>query len=207
MHPLVEKFFERPSSHKIGFWLISLLLPIVIFWLYIFKDKLHQLDKLNQEYDQLTSQINHERRLAKNLDRVKEAVKELDIKLQMALKELPDSREISELLSSISNLARNAGLEVALFKPNPENLRDFYAEVPVSISVAGTYHQVATFFDEVAQLDRIVNINQIAMQSPHVGQDKVVIKTDCTATTFRYLEESERKQVEAQNKQRQRRRR
>lgn len=207
MHPLVEKFFERPPSHKIGFWLISLLLPIVIFWLYIFKDKLHQLDKLNQEYDQLTSQINHERRLAKNLDRVKEAVKELDIKLQMALKELPDSREISELLSSISNLARNAGLEVALFKPNPENLRDFYAEVPVSISVAGTYHQVATFFDEVAQLDRIVNINQISMQSPHVGQDKVVIKTDCTATTFRYLEESERKQVEAQNKQRQRRRR
>lgn len=207
MHPLIENFFERPTSHKIGFWIISLLFPVIIFWSYVFKDRLEQLDKLNQEYDQLTSQINHEQRLARNLDRVKVAVKDLEIKLQMALKELPDSREISELLSSVSNLARNAGLEVALFKPNPENLRDFYAEVPVSISVAGTYHQVATFFDEVAQLDRIVNINQIGMQSPHVAPEKVVIKTDCTATTFRYLEESERRQVEEQSKQRQRRRR
>lgn len=207
MHPIIENFMERPLSHKIVAWVVSLIVPVALFWLYVYKDKLAEARKLDQEYDRLTSQINHERRVARNLGRVKEAVKDLEVKLKVALKELPDSREIPELLSSISDLARRSGLEIALFKPNPENLRDFYAEVPVSMSVSGTYHQVATFFDEVGHLARIVNINRIRMQSPEITPERVSIQTECTATTFRYLEEYERIQVEEQKKQSQRRRR
>ena len=71
-------------------------------------------------------------------------------------------------------------------------MKDFYAEVPVSIAVDGTYHQVATFFDEVGHLSRIVNINQITMKEPVVGDAQVQVKVGCTATTFRYLDEAER---------------
>jgi len=112
--------------------------------------------------------------------------------LKSALQELPDNREIPDLLSSISSLARDAGLAVPLFKTEPESFREFYAEVPVSISVEGTYHQIATFFDEVGHLPRIVNINQIIIREPRVGDSQVSVKSECVATTFRYLEETER---------------
>ncbi|RMG44741.1 MAG: pilus assembly protein PilO [Candidatus Dadabacteria bacterium] len=205
MNPLVENFLERPRSHQIGFWVGSLLLASFIFWQYFYSSKLEEYRKLSDKIEELNNNIAHEKRLARSLPRVKEEVKELNLKLKMALAELPDKREIPDLLTSISNLARDAGLEIIYFKPKGENLKDFYAEVPVSMSVRGTYHQVATFFDEVGNLPRIVNIKLVEMKNPRKSDDRIRITTDCVATTFRYLDESER--VVKKKKGRRRRRR
>jgi len=198
MNPAIENFLARPKSHKIAFAVLSIAFFGYIFWQYSFKSVQEELTQVEDKITNLNTQLVTERRLAKNLTRYRTEVAELDAKLQVVLRELPDKREIPELLSTVSSLAREAGLEVSLFRPIPEQLRDFFAEVPVSIIVEGTYHQVASFFDEVARMARIVNIAGIAVNDPKANQDAVKVKTDCTVTTFRYLDDEERKMVEAE---------
>lgn len=192
MNQVIENFLERPLSHKIGFWVGSLGILTFLFWQYAYSGLSEEVGKLSDKVDTLNAQITHEQRLARNLGKFRKEVADLEVKLRFVLQELPDKREIPDLLASISNLARDAGLEVNLFRPNPENMKDFYAEVPVSISVEGSYHQIATFFDEVGKLSRIVNVNEIIVREPKVTDEKVLVKSDSLITTFRYLDESER---------------
>ncbi len=192
MHPFLERAMDRPMSHKVGFWIFSLVFISFIFWQYFYSEQLVKEEELQQKLDKLNTEVAHERRLARDLGKFREEVRQLDIKLKVVLRELPDKREIPDLLDSFSTLAKEAGLEVVAVKPLPEIIREFYAEVPVSVSVEGTFHQVATFFDEIGKLSRVVNINQITLKEPQVLEDRVVVKSDCMATTFRYLEESER---------------
>lgn len=205
MNEFIDKVMERPLSHRIGFWVLSLALLTFIFWQYFYSSKSEELGKLREKVDTLQTQISQEQRLARNLPKVREEVKELDVKLKFALQELPDAREIPDLLSSISDLAMDSGLEVSLFKPKSENFKDFYAEVPVSVSVEGTFHQVVTFFDEVGHLPRIVNINSITVRDPKVTESEVKVVVDCLATTFRYLEEEERVKRQQSDKKKRRR--
>ena len=191
-HVLVERYLELSKTKQIAIWLGSLLFVIFIFWQYFYSATLEEQTKLSEEKDSLETEITQEKRLAMNMPKIREEVKVLDVKLKFALQELPDRKEIPDLLSSISSLAKDAGLEVQLFRPKGEVTKDFYADVPVAVSVQGTYHQVATFFDEVGHLPRIVNIDQIVVKQPQVNSDAVDINTDCVATTFRYLDESER---------------
>jgi type IV pilus assembly protein PilO len=206
MHPAIEEFLQRPRSHLVGVWVGSLLGITLLYWQFSFRGQQKEYTGLEEKVEELTQKISDETRRARNLNKLKDKIKQLDINLKIALQELPDKREIPDLLSSISNLARDAGLEVILFRPSQEQAKDFYAEVPVSISVQGTFHQIATFFDDVAQLSRIVNINQINIRDPQVQTDSVQVKTDCVATTFRYLDESERIQKESQDDGKRRRR-
>ncbi|MCB0352083.1 MAG: type 4a pilus biogenesis protein PilO [Bdellovibrionales bacterium] len=192
MNDVIKGILERPTGQKVGIIVGVLVFSTYIFWQYFYKKPSEDLQSHREQIETLESKILTEKRLARNLDKVRQQVKELDEKLAFALQELPDKREIDDLLSSISDLASDAGLEVSLFKPLPENKRDFYAEVPVSITVAGTFHQIATFFDEVGQLPRIVNIDEITIREPDVKEAAVRVRADCTATTFRYLDESER---------------
>ena len=207
MHPLLENVLARPTSHKVFFWVFTIGFMIFVFWQYFYAEKVQEAEDLQAKIETLNADISHERRLARDLPKVREEVKQLDLKLKVVLRELPDKREIPDLLDSISNLARESGLEVHLFRPLPESFKEFYAEVPVSIIVEGTFHQIATFFDEVGRLSRIVNINQIGLRDPKVLEDRVLIKSDCLATTFRYLEESERIQASQENEGGKRRRR
>ena len=194
MHPVVENFVERPLSQQIMIWVGSIAVIGLLWWVYFYSPKLEEFTKLEEDRDRLETQVSHEQRLARNLPRFRKEVKELDIKLKGALKELPDKKEIPDLLTKVSRLARDAGLEVQLFKPKPVAIREFYEEVPVDIAVQGGFHQVATFFDEVGHLSRIVNIQKIAMDEPKVSDESVQVTVNCNATTFRYLQDHERVQ-------------
>jgi type IV pilus assembly protein PilO len=192
MNPVIERFLERPLWQKLAFWLGSLAFLSYLIWQFLIKDLNQEQVKLEDKISSLNSSIVQEQRIARELGRFKQEVKDLEVKLQQALSELPDAREIPGLLTSISNLARDSGLQVSLFKPMPENYKEFYAEVPVSISANGSFHQLTTFFDEVGHLSRIVNISQINLKEPKIAEEQITLKADCVATTFRYLDEEER---------------
>ena len=201
----IERFMERPASHKAMVWLFSLGFVGFIAWQYILGAVINERTKLSEKIENLETEEMSQRRLSRDLPKMREAVKALDIQLQAILQELPDKRAIPELLSAISDLAKDAGLDVKLFKPKPEILKEFYAEIPVQLIVEGNYHQVGSFFDEIGKLDRIVNVSEISMKEPKLqpGIQKVPVTTNCIATTFRYLEESERiKPAEQDSKQR-----
>jgi len=204
MHPTIENFLERPTSHKVGAWIGILLLIFGVFWQFYYSSALEELEGLQTKVETLQNKVAQETRIAKDLPRFRAEVKELEMKLEVALKELPNAREIPELLSSISGLARDSGLEVTLFQPKPEIPKDFYAEVPVVINAEGTYHQLVTFFDEVGHMTRVVNLSDIAAWQPFFKDTSTIkeladyltgampMRATAVATTFRYLDESER---------------
>jgi type IV pilus assembly protein PilO len=192
MNELIEKIQEMPKSQRLMIWGGTLVFFTFVFWQYFYSSALEEHEKLSTELSTLETKIDNEKRLARDIGKARERLKDLEVKLKMALAQLPEKKEIPDLLNNISNLARDAGLEVSLFKPREENMKEFYAEVPVQISVQGAYHQVASFFDEVGGLPRIVNISQIGFTEPTLKESGMLVRSDCVATTFRYLDDKER---------------
>ncbi len=111
--------------------------------------------------------------------------------LKKALRELPNDREIPELLKRISSVARKVGLEIKKFQPLPEVVREYYAEVPVALEVAGSYHEVAMFFDRLSKLGRIVYVKNVEIKNPEEQGGKVFLDVVGTSVTFRFLSEDE----------------
>jgi type IV pilus assembly protein PilO len=109
--------------------------------------------------------------------------------------QLPEQKEIPELLRQVSNLGRDSGLEVTLFRQKPEILHDLYAEVPVEMAVRGGYHQIALFFDKVRHLDRIVNVSDISVKNPQPVDGQMYVEASFFATTYRFLSEEERERI------------
>jgi type IV pilus assembly protein PilO len=122
-------------------------------------------------------------------------VEDLERQLQLAITRLPDEKEIPELLSSISTLGRDSGLDILVFRQKPEGYQEFYAQVPVEMQVRGTYHQVAKFFDRVRKLDRIVNVSNIVLRDPEILDDDLLLEATSQVTTFRFLSEPEREKL------------
>ena len=149
-----------------------------------------------KQRDELRDDRARKAAMVSNLERTRKEVAQLDGDLRKAVAQLPDTKEIPDLLSNISSLGRESGLEVIQFKQRPEQYQDFYAEVPVDILVRGSYHQVAAFFDKVSRMARIVNVTNVAIKSPPRAESETVqLDTACAAVTFRFLDEAERERV------------
>lgn len=128
-------------------------------------------------------------------EKVKEEIAEVEELFHQVKAQLPDQKEIPELLRQVSNLGRDSGLEVLFFRQKPEVLHDTYAEVPVEMGVRGGYHQIALFFDKVRQLDRIVNVADLNLKNPQMRNGQVHIDASFFATTYRFLSEEERERI------------
>ena len=96
-------------------------------------------------------------------------------------------------MTSISSAGKGAGLDFLLFKPKPEEPKDFYAAVPVDISVSGSFYNVAEFFVSVSNLPRIVNINNVNFSDIKNVNGRTMLKVNCLATTFRFLDKKDAK--------------
>lgn len=206
MDEKLQAILELPTSHKLGILFGTVLLLAGGYWYLFFAPVSEQVVKLDEKVNGrngLYVQISQEQGIADNLDKFLVEVDMLDVELKKAIAQLPDKREIHALLAKISDTASDSGLEVRMFKPQGESKKDFYAEVPVEIEVQGTFHQVATFFDAVGKMERIVALDRFNMIEPIEGEDRIDLKTRVIATTFRFLDESERpKQTEVAQKRR-----
>ena len=107
---------------------------------------------------------------------------------KIVMRALPENEEIPTLLTGISKAGTDSGLNFILFQPKPDETKDFYAEIPVAMTVTGDYHGVATFFESVAGLNRIVNIRNIDMKP---DKESTNLTTTCTAVTYKFIEASD----------------
>lgn len=193
MDPQVEKILKLPTKQKILILVLVVVLEAaaMVWFLYIPKYKEHT--NLKAEYAKLQSEIEEKTRVANNLPRLQAEYDQLNRELALALTELPNSKEIPSLLTSITTLGKNAGLDFLVFRPKGETSKDFYAEVPVDISVSGSYFSVANFFSAVANLPRIVNITNVAFSDIRNVNNRMMTRVNCLATTFRFLDKKEMK--------------
>jgi type IV pilus assembly protein PilO len=198
MNNIFEEVLERPTQQKLGILFGAIFVTFLIIWANILSPKSVDYGDLSEKVEALKLEIQKEKRLAMNRQKFEQEVAELDLKLESALKELPDSSEIPELLASVSSVAKEAGLEVESFKVNLEQTADFYSKFPVEVSVYGSFHQVASFLDAVSDLSRIVNISQLEIINPSVASGSANLTVNCIATTFRYISPEEQEKLKEQ---------
>lgn len=131
---------------------------------------------------------------AVNLDLHKQQLREIDTQFGALLKQLPNKSQMDALLVDINQAGLGRGLQFELFKPAAsETVREFYAELPISVKVVGVYHDMGAFASDVGQLSRIVTLNNVSIAAGKDGN----LTMDVTARTFRYLDDEE---VAAQRK-------
>jgi type IV pilus assembly protein PilO len=198
MSELLERFFALTPRMRFASYLGVALLLTLFYWNFSYSPNSTVLNERRARLEDLLTQRQTKERQIAQLERLRQEVKVLDAKLKEAIAQLPDQKEIPDLLSTVSSLGRESGLDILLFRQRPEVLRDFYAEVPVEMLMKGTYAQLSEFFDRVGQLNRIVNVNDISMKTPVVKEGRVILSTSCNAVTFRFLSEDERARIAAE---------
>jgi type IV pilus assembly protein PilO len=189
MNALLEKLAGLEAKQR---WMICGLMAFLLVGIgyYLHSKNAESLDALRLEVEETRQSVRKHQAIATRLDGLKTRLAALDEMLKVAITLLPETREIPELLTQISQLGLNAGLEFRLFKPEPEKQADFYAEVPVSLAMLGPFHDLARFFDHLSRLSRIVNVTDIKISLAKAG-DSQTLTTNCLLTTFRFLEPRE----------------
>lgn len=189
--------FRHMNPNDPGSWhripkvtvLAGLFLAILVAgWWFVWSDQLTELDNKQREEETLKQQFLDKKRQAVNLELYTQQLADIDRSFGALLKQLPNKSEIEALLIEVNQAGLGRGLQFELFRPAQEQIKDFYAELPIAVKVNGTYHDFGAFAADIAKLPRIVTLNNISI-SPL--KDGGVLTMDATTKTFRYLDEEE----------------
>jgi type IV pilus assembly protein PilO len=176
-----------PLLPRIGLLLIIFVAIVAAGAFLDWKDRYEELDRAKAQEGTLKEQYATKKAKAINYDIYVQQLKEIEQSFGALLKQLPNKAEMDALLTDINQAGLGRGLQFELFKPAAqERMADFYAELPISVRITGNYHDMGAFASDVAQLPRIVTLNDLAIQN-----DKGVLTMDAVAKTFRYLDEDE----------------
>jgi type IV pilus assembly protein PilO len=137
--------------------------------------------------EKLNQQLAEKQEIAQNLNERRREMDNLEQKLAEALTELPEQKDVEELLAQLNDIGKKSGLEIQTVEPGAEAAASFYSQIPIKMVVTGNYHEIAMFMQEVANMRRIVNVNNIKMGQAQVRNEKVVLKSEFLATTFRFV--------------------
>ncbi|MEW6376177.1 MAG: type 4a pilus biogenesis protein PilO [Thermodesulfobacteriota bacterium] len=189
----MDSILKLPTSKKVLI-LVAILGVITGLYLYVFFiPQQDELKRLMGEFDKLNKELSESRAITRDLQKFKEEVEKLNVELMNALTQLPNEKEIPEILKNISSLGKESNLEFTLFRPKPEEPQQFYAKVPIELVVLGSYHNTGIFFDRVSKLPRIINVVDFNMtRAKDVkgkgGEGEILIKTSCLINTYRFIE-------------------
>jgi len=183
---------------NVGDWpvLIKAILVLILCiaigagWYYLnTQDQIASLKKVEKKEQQLRTTFEQRQAKAANLEKYKKQLEEMKQSFGAMLRQLPDRTEVAELLVDVSQTGLAAGLEFQLFDPQGENRKEFYAELPIKITVKGDYHQFGTFISGLAMLPRIVTIHDINIASKGSNDATGGLAMDAVVKTYRYLDE------------------
>ncbi len=177
-----------PIVPKVTVLLVVLLLIVLAGWWFLWSDQLAELESKQLEEQALKQQYLEKKKQAVNLDLYTQQLAEIDRSFGALLKQLPNKSEIEALLIEVNQAGLGRGLQFELFRPGQEQIKDFYAELPIAVKINGSYHDFGAFAADIAKLPRIVTLNNIAI-SPL--KDGIQLSLDATTKTFRYLDEEE----------------
>jgi type IV pilus assembly protein PilO len=178
---------------KLALWAAVVVFCAAVGWYFVWSDQLDQLDQLRQQEATLKEQYRVKIQQAINLEELRRQKEQVNQSVLMLEKQLPSKAEMDALLSDINQAGIGRGLQFELFRPGQVVLKDYYAELPITVRVSGNYHDLGAFTSDIANLPRIVTLNNLNLQT----MKSSTLSLDAVAKTFRYLDEDE---VAAQRK-------
>ena len=188
VNPVFDKLEQLSKIQRIAICAVLLILFIGAFVYFSYLPKLKKIDQLKNNLSKIEKELEVAKKNARQLNAYRKKMQDAEEQFKIVMRALPEKEEIPTLLTGISKSGKDAGLNFLLFQPKPEVKKDFYAEIPVAMKVTGDYHGVATFFENVAELNRIVNIRDIYMTP---DKDGTSLTTTCTAVTYKFIEAAE----------------
>ena len=181
-----------PASIKFGVFAFLFIAIIAAGIYFDTTEQLKVLERHERTELELKEQFKVKAERAAKLELYKEQLAEMEASFGALLRQLPETTEVESLLVDVSQTGLASGLEVKRFKPSAEEKKGFYAELPISLEVSGSYHQLATFISGLAALPRIVTISDMKLEPFDKEETSVAkLKMSATAKTYRYLQEDE----------------
>lgn len=182
-----------PFAPKLVILVLFFCVALLGAWWFDWKDQLETLEKRQAEEIQLKEDWKSKKLQAINLDEYRKQLAEINRQFGALLKQLPNRSEMEALLVDINQAGKGRGLQFEYWKPGQESVKEFYAELPISITLTGNYHDFGQFASDVSKLPRIVTLRDLMVSPKDNNKDIVsgVLKMDVTAVTYRYLDEEE----------------
>ena len=190
MEQLLDKIAKAPAAAKYGGLAGLVVLLSVLNFFFGIQPLQDQIATQENQQRALDRQLAEKQEIAQNLNERRREMDILEQKLAEALTELPEKKDVDELLAQLNDIGKKSGLEIARVEPAGEVPATFFAKIPIKMSVSGNYHEIAMFMQEIANMRRIVNVNNIKLGTPVQKNDKVVLSSEFLATTFRFVNQA-----------------
>jgi type IV pilus assembly protein PilO len=189
----MDAIYKLPTSKKVVILVVVVCVVIGLYAYAFFIPQQNVLKASKGELNNLVRELNESKAIAKDLEKFKKQVEQLNLELTSALTQLPNEKEIPEILRNISSLGKESKLNFTLFRPKPEEPQQFYARVPIELVFLGNYHNTGIFFDKVSKLPRIINVVNFNMirakdQDKSKGDTEIWVRTSCLVNTYRFIE-------------------
>jgi len=186
---LDTRYIPMAPRLKLIIAVIVLAVPVALFIGLFGVSYVNEMGKLSNDKRKLESELATVRTKASTLQQLEKELAETQEMFASKAALLPEGKEIPKLLKDISSLGTASGLDFLSFKPMPERPKDFYEEIPISISLKGAYHSIGRFFDSVSKLERIVSVGDMKVHSPTRENNEMTLKADCQLLTYRFTNE------------------
>jgi type IV pilus assembly protein PilO len=190
-----------PLPFRLGaIGLVFVIAVVAGAYFLVWNSKKPELEKAQQQQQQLLATLEQKAKKAANLDAYKAQLAEMEQSFGAMLRKLPNKTEVPNLLTDISQQGTAAGLDQKLFQPNAQVVKDFYAELPIKMRLTGSFHSLGAFVSGIAALPRIVTLHdvEITQASKNAGPEQ--LQLDLTAKTYRYLDDDEQAANQPQKK-------
>jgi type IV pilus assembly protein PilO len=182
---ITDRFSQWPLSQKILLALGGLVVLGALLGYYFLMPLRKESKALQENIDREKIKLAQIIRTRAQIIQFKQELTAIDNRYQQIIIMLPEAKEIPHLLKNISSMGLQQGLEFLLFKPEKENPKEFVAEIPITLHLKGSYHQIGIFFDHIRRLSRIVNIKQLELGG--FEEKNAKINARCQLVTYRVL--------------------
>ncbi len=187
----LEFILTLSSKVKIAVVAGIVLLVFVLYGVLLAYPRYKSITSLKQEIEQLSVKRDEKRKDAANLPKLKEEVSRLEKELKYSMTVLPNTEEIPSIVSAVENNLRKHNLEILSFKPDKEQKKDFYAEIPISLRFSGTFRDIGDFCQTISRYPRIINITNLIIRDPKQKDTRVTLTAETRTLTYRFLKPEE----------------
>jgi len=182
---------QWPPLPKLAAWAAMVLVVVLVGWWFLISDANAGLDAERAREVSLKADFRSKVAQAVNLTELQKQKRQVEEFVLQLEKQLPGKAEMDALLSDINQAGLGRGLQFELFRPGQVEVKDYYAELPIAIRVSGRYHDIGSFAADVANLSRIVTLQNVAISRPPKDNSTDVLTMEATAKTYRYLDQEE----------------
>jgi type IV pilus assembly protein PilO len=190
---LTRKIEKIPAVYKTIIILVIVALVLVSFLYFVAKPQWEIRTQLQKDYSQLQKELNTLKELKNNLEKHRKEYQQMQEALQDVLKQLPETKDIPNLLRNITSVGEETRLKIKYFEPKEIKNKEFYSELPFEIKFSGPFHSTAYFFDGIRKMERLINVTNFSLEAKGTSKN-LVLEGTCSANAYVYMKEKPKNQ-------------